>query len=195
MKGTLGPIVRFTCLLLALHFTLSSRETLAQSRVPNPNAPAILRQWPVSGNWVTTLGRGEDGALICSMMTAKVENGRVDYLIGMNEWPTETHVFLSDIGPVVGKHIRVVIDGVQVADFQITKRLEGGPLHTAGAVVPATESGRLVNLFRTGATVQFITDQVTYTFPLAGAAGALLDMAQCKMEATNLSQQKAPELH
>lgn len=170
------------CLALSAH---------AQSRIPNPDAPATLRSWPQTGGWETFLARSNGQTLICSMISGKVESGRVNYLGTLTRWPTEWHIGLADVNQISGTKISLVVDGVRVGEYAITKRQDnGGPLHSVGAIIPNTDTARIMSLFRTGATVQFVTDQLTYTFPLAGAAQSLSSMQSCIVEANNLTQPK-----
>ena len=123
----------------------------AQTRTPNPDAPAVLRTWPVTGNWLTVLSRSRQQSLVCSMISGKTNSGQIDYLATLSRWPTEWHLGLADLNEVSGNTITLLVDGVRVGAYQITKRKDDhGPLQAAGAVISNGEAMRVMNLFRTG---------------------------------------------
>ena len=177
-----SAIALMSCLTSAAH---------SQSRTPNPDAPSVLRTWPTTGQWVTILGRTDNQTLVCSMMTGKAEAGHIEYFATLTHWPSEWHIGLSDVNQIIGSKIALIIDGVRVGNYPITKRQDNsGPLHIIGAIIPGGDSTRVLALFRTGATVQFVTDQLTYSFPLTGAAQSLFNLQNCISEANNLAGTK-----
>ena len=166
----------------------------SQTRTPNPDAPAVLRWWPQTGGWATLLSRSDSHTLVCSMLTGKFSSGQVQYLATLARYPTEWHLGIADMNQISGNQISLVVDGVRVGDYPILKRQDNaGPLHSVRAILPSADTMRVMNLFRTGATVQFVTDQLTYTFPLAGAAQSLANVQSCIVEANSLTQTKTSD--
>lgn len=192
MRSTTNK-VRSTILVVSTVALLPCLASTAhsQTRTPNPDAPAVLRRWPQTEGWVTLLGRSDGDMLICSMVSGRASSGQIQYLASLARWPTEWHIGLADMNQISGARIALVVDGVRVGDYPITKRQDNrGPLHSVAAVIPSADSPRIMSLFRTGTTVEFVTDQLTYTFPLAGAAQSLLNMQSCIGEANNLTATK-----
>ncbi len=54
-------------------------------------------------------------------------------------------------------------------------------------IVPDAQTKRVIDLFRSGADVKFITESAAFDFPLTGAAQGLVNMQACVLEAANLT--------
>jgi len=124
------------------------------------------------------------------MFSGHKESGQVQYLAGIRHLPAEFSIVISDRdkGAVSGNHIHLVVDNVEIGNFDITKHVDDNSgFHSISALVPETETQRVINLFRTGADVKFLTDDTTFDFPLMGAAASIENMRQCILEAANLS--------
>lgn len=179
-------------LLAATLMLMMSGTAFAQTRAANSGVPGnILRQWPQVGVWQAVLGRGLDHNLVCAVLSGRAEAGHIQYVAGLSQRPHELSLTLSDVNKaaVSGSHIALIVDGVRVGDYLITTRVDDvSPLHSVRAPVPERETQRVMSLFRTGGTVQFVTDQFTYSFPLNGSAQSLGNMRDCLVEAANLDQ-------
>jgi hypothetical protein len=161
----------------------------AQTKTPNSGSPIVLRQWPQIGVWQTALFRREDQRLACGMFSGRADAGRLLYLAGVRQLPDDLSLSIldSDWSALSGDQIALVIDGVQVGNYPITKRInDKGVYRSILATIPKSEWQRVISLFRTGETVRFVTAASTFTFPLNGAAGSLLNMQNCIIEAANL---------
>lgn len=112
------------------------------------------------------------------------------YLAGIRQMPKELSILVGDLDKIAvsGDHIGLVIDGVEVGNFVVTRRVDDKtPYHSVGAAIPDAETQRVINLFRTGGDVKFVTDQATFDFPLKGAAAGIANMHECILEAVNLT--------
>ena len=91
----------------------------------------------------------------------------------------------SDWPALSGDRISLVIDGVQVGSYPITKRVDDkGVYRSILATFPKFEWQHVISFFRTDKTVRFVTAASTFT--LNGASGSLLNMQNCMMESANL---------
>ncbi|HWI27239.1 MAG TPA: hypothetical protein VN668_09740 [Stellaceae bacterium] len=177
-------------LLIATLALCVAAAAQAQTRTFNAEAPGrLLRQWSRVGVWQTFLTRSLDHDLVCATVSGRTEAGHFQYAAGLSQRPDGISLFVADVNKmaVSGNRISLVIDGIRVGYYWITARTDGSPLHSVRALVPAQDTGRVINLFGTGGTVQFVTDRFTYTFPLTGAARSLANMRDCSIEMANLS--------
>jgi hypothetical protein len=175
---------------LALLLAFVSASASAQTKTPNPEAAQILRAWPITGIWQTLLGRREDQTLSCIMLSGHKDAGQVSYVAGFRQLPKELALVVGDReqDAISGNHVRLLIDGVEVGDFPITKRVDDKTaMHSISATVPERDSRRVINLFKTGSDVKFLTDKATFDFPLTGATAGIENMRQCLTEVANLA--------
>lgn len=169
---------------------LISTNVDAQTRSPNPNAAVVLREWPTSGIWQTVLVRREDQSLACVMASGRRENGLIQYIAGLDQIGEDLVIVIGDRQQyaVSGAAVGLMIDNIMVNRFEITKRIDDKTeLHMIHALIPKADSQRVINLFRAGGSVKFVTDKSTFEFPLEGAARALDDFRQCGAEVANLA--------
>jgi len=182
------------CALLGVAIAAHSTSGLAQTSTWNTGAPGVLRGWPQAGAWQTLLAKRPDGTLSCLMLSGKTENGQLQFVAGLRQVPGDLALLVSDIYPakLTGDHVALLIDGVKVGDFPITRRVDDqGPLHTIGADVGSKDASRVLTLFRTGGEVRLITAQATYSFPLKGSAQSMANLRECLTEAQNLAPSSA----
>jgi hypothetical protein len=129
------------------------------------------------------------------MLSGQVQAGQPRYLAGLRQRPNELALIINDVeqGDLTGKNIKLLIDEVEIGNFEISQRIDNeGPLHGISAIVPSPETQRVINLFRTGASVKFVTDRSTFAFPLTGAAQSIQNMRDCIIEAANLAPSNTP---
>jgi hypothetical protein len=170
--------------------TFIGEAAMAQTKTPNADAAAVLRTWPKTGVWQTALIRRKDQTFACAMVSGHQENHTTEYLAGIRQRPRELSLVISDReqNSVTGKFIRLLIDNVEIGSFEVSTRVEDqAPFHIISAVVPEAQTQRIINLFRSGANVKFVTGSATFDFPLTGAAHGLIDMQQCASEVANLA--------
>ena len=195
MKRRVSLVFRFVgqawlWIAVVILVTLAGRATMAQTKTPNADAATVLRIWPQTGVWQTALIRRKDQTFACAMVSGHQENRVTEYIAGIRQRSKELALVISDRtqNSVAGKAIRLLIDNVEIGSFEITTRIDDqSPFHSISAVVPDTQTQRVINLFRSGADVKFVTDSATFDFPLTGATGSLLNMQQCILEAANLA--------
>ena len=174
----------------ALLLAFVSAGASAQTKTPNPGAAQILRSWPATGIWQTLLGRREDQTLGCIMLSGHRDAGQISYVAGLRQAPKELALVVGDReqDAVSGNHVRLLIDRIEVGDFPITKHVDDkSAMHSISAIVPERDSQRVINLFKTGSDVKFLTDKATFDFPLTGAAASIENMRQCLTEVANLA--------
>ncbi len=118
-----------------------------------------------------------------------LQTSRNVILRGSTEAPKELALIISDVeqGSLSGDTIRLIIAPVDVGQSAITPRVDTeGPLNGIEASVPSAQVPRIINLFRSGGSVKFVTDRSTFAFPLSGAGQGIQNMQTCLMEVANL---------
>jgi hypothetical protein len=163
----------------------------AQERVPNPGKQGVLRSWPYSGVWGVALVRLVDGPLGCWLVTGHTNpTSGETYLWGIR-WRSEgvaATITDNNQQAIAGPSIRIIIDQVTIGDYQISRRVVAtNGFHNIVAEFPATERGRILNLFTVGGSMQFVTNGFTYSASLQGAKQAMENLKDCSVEATNLN--------
>lgn len=182
----MGWILRLGAAWLAL--SVLGGPCFAQTRTMNTNSPGVLRSWPADGKWQVLLVHASDGRYVCLTLTGKKSDGALSYLLGIDVDPSNLYVFVADRNPeaVQGETVKVLIDNTLVDSYEIDKHLLSGDLSQVRAAVPKAQSGRLLNLLKVGAVVQFETAEATYSVSLDGMTEALTTVQKCLTEATAL---------
>ena len=164
--------------------------TFAQQRSPNPGAPGVLRQWPVSGNWVTFLTRSATTHQLACIVATGYRDPLADeqYYWGILRTTSELRVVITDENPnaLAGSSILVAIDDSTVANYSIIDRRSFGAKTIIGATVGDAEL--LIRLLRLGGSLKFITGSSTYSASLAGAKQATTYMDECLEEVAQLDR-------
>jgi hypothetical protein len=160
----------------------------AQTRTMNSNSPGFLRSWPAIDSWQVILVRAIDDRFACMNLTGQKSDSDLQYLFGVEEDTQNLYVFLADQNPeaVSGKSVKVLIDNTLIGTYSIDKRRTAGLLSSIRAPVPPAETAKLLNLLKVGETVQFETNEATYSASLGGMTGALDDVQSCLVEAQAL---------
>jgi hypothetical protein len=98
------------------------------------------------------------------------------------------YVLLADQNSVAmsANSVKVLIDNTLVGTYPIDKRKSTDAMSSIRALVPAAEAAKLLNLLKVGETVQFETDEATYSASLDGMTDALNDFQSCLIEAQAL---------
>lgn len=155
----------------------------------NQGAGTVLRQWPASGNWFVTLGRSAEREFICTVFTGYRNDPAGDfYMWGFRRVGQEWAVTAGDKNPsaVAGNELRIVIDGTQMGEFAISKRMETGGMHVIRATISEHELGPLSQLLVIGGEIKVITNASTYTASLRGMSLAFRYMNDCLTEAVHM---------
>jgi hypothetical protein len=182
----------FLCIALLVGFAGAAP---AQQRSMNDGAPGLLRIWPQIGVWQAALMRLNDGSLGCWVITSHSSNDPDDrYFWGVRSKLDQTAIEIIDKNPVAvsGPTIDVVIDGLTVGDFSITKRIDQSGMHTVAAELATGKGATLLRLLRSGGAVKFVTAKATYSASLAGAAQSLRNVDACLEEIHDLESSQEP---
>lgn len=163
----------------------------AQERTMKPDAPGMLRLWPQTGHWQVALFRGDKGPndLVCLLATAIVKSpGDFNYIWGIIEYKNTTGILIDDKNKfaVSGKKISVIIDGVQIGKYKITKIISKNSQKTVISALSKSSASRIETLFSSGGKVEFKTRQATYSSSLLGASAGIYNLHQCIKEKSYL---------
>lgn len=160
----------------------------AQTRTMNLNSPGLLRSWPSIDSWQVVLVRTDDNRLTCMTLTGQTTNSSLLYFFGIDEDSQNLYVILADQNPdaVSGNSVKVLIDNTLVGTYSVDKRKSAGLLTSVRALVPPADTAKLLNLLKVGATVQFGSDQATYSVSLDGMTAAMDEVQSCLVEAQGL---------
>jgi hypothetical protein len=160
----------------------------AQTRTMNSNSPGFLRSWPAIGSWQVILVHTLDNRFACVTVTGKKSDSRLLYLFGIENDTKNLYVLLADQNPVAmsANSVKVLIDNTIVGTYSIDKRKSTDAMSSIRALVPAAEVAKLLNLLKVGETVQFETDEATYSASLNGMTDAMNDIQSCLIEAQAL---------
>ena len=158
----------------------------------NNNGPGLLRLWPKTGVWQVGLYRREDGELACNLRTGhqNEQTGEI-YIWGLRETPKGTILAIMDKNPaaVAGDTIRLFIDRTLIGSFKAPYRFEKAGMSYLGSEVFTPEQRtRILNLMRTGGSIEFATEGATYTASLDGTAESLRNFDACLGEAEVLAK-------
>lgn len=163
----------------------------AQERAPNPGTQPLLRAWPDSGIWGVGLFRLVDGALGCLLVTGHINPKLGEQYYWGIRWRRESvGATLTDNNQraTAGLSIQIVIDGIPTGTYPITKRTSGNSgAQNVVAEFPAGEKDRVLNLIDVGGSMQFVTNNFTYSASLQGARRAMTYFRACIVEASHLN--------
>ena len=165
----------------------------AQERTMKPDAPGTLRVWPQIGHWQTVLFRGTKGEndLICLLGTAvKNKSGSFDYLWGIMGRKNIVSLVIVDKDKIAvsGNNISVIIDGIPVGSYPITKSHSTNNHKFIISDLSNSSSSRIESLFASGGRVEFKTAEAQYTASLEGAGVGINNFRECLNEISEISK-------
>ncbi len=179
-------------LVFALSILLACTSVVqAQERTMKSDAPGTLRVWPQIGHWQVVLFRGDKGPndLICLLGTAVVKTpGNFSYLWGIVERNSVTGLIIDDKNKfaVSGNNISVVVDGVPIGTYPITKHHSNNVQKMIISELSNSSALRIESLFVSGGKVEFKTGEATYSESLSGAGKEINNFHDCVNELGNL---------
>jgi hypothetical protein len=154
----------------------------------NSNSPGFLRSWPAIDSWQVILIHAIDNRFACMNITDQKSGSSLVYFFGIEEDTQNLYVIVADQNAeaVSGNSIKVLIDNTLIGTYSVDKRKSVNVFSSIRALVPPAETTKLLNLLRVGETVQFETDQATYSANLDGMTDTLNDVQSCLVEAQAL---------
>ncbi len=154
---------------------------------------AMLRSWPISGDWYVALVRARSlaGRPACLMMTGYSSRDTPDYRIwGVRVGGDELMIIINSKRPVdvAEPEMDVSVDNYVVGRFPVTDRPPGrNDVTTAVAsVMDASTQTRILGLIHAGSVIRITNGQAVFEATLDQAAAA--NFEKCRQEAELLNR-------